>query len=146
MRIYKESFPEEECMKVGKICSLISERYIRLHETKIGRRTVCFSIVECVSLRTLVLSYMAADPGVRSHGLGTRHMQRLLQMLKAKFPQAIALFFEIENRWNAVFQMSSGRSAGDAVPSTSASAREGCAVTICRRTSPTRTPSHFSSS
>ncbi len=98
VRIYQESFPASQRMKVGKIRSQISDGHVRLHETRIGRRTVCFSIVECVSERTLLLSYMAADPTFRSHGLGTLHMQRLLRLLAAEFPQANALYFEIENR------------------------------------------------
>ncbi|HEY9871520.1 MAG TPA: hypothetical protein V6D08_20350 [Candidatus Obscuribacterales bacterium] len=100
-RIYESSFPESERISVSEIRADVSSGYSLLHETRVGGKTVCFSVVELVSPSNLLLSYFAADPQQRSRGIGTWHMQQLIADLKERLPQATALFLEIESRKQA---------------------------------------------
>jgi hypothetical protein len=84
-------------MKVSEIRSLIRNGKALLHETRVGRKTICFSLVEILSDGVLLLSYFASDTTQRSRGVGTMHLQHVLEQLQTHFPDAVALFFEIDD-------------------------------------------------
>jgi hypothetical protein len=63
----------------------------------VGRKTICFSLVEVLSERVLLLSYFASDTTQRSRGVGTMHLQFVLSQLRTQFPDAVGLFFEIDD-------------------------------------------------
>lgn len=97
-RIYESSFPESERISISEIRADIARGYSLLHETRVGGRTVCFSVVELISPDNLLLAYFAAEPQQRSKGIGTWHMQQLITDLKVRLPEATALVLEIESR------------------------------------------------
>jgi hypothetical protein len=56
---------------------------------------VCFTMVSLADDFSF-LAYMATNPAKRSGGWGTKHLQRLIEILKLQFPTHIGMYLEIE--------------------------------------------------
>ena len=95
--LYNTSFPADERTPLEELQRLLDSGSILLHRTtnKAGE-LLCFSIVYPMSNFAL-LSYIASDSTKRSTGIGSKHMKRLLELLKSKYPEFLGLVLEIES-------------------------------------------------
>lgn len=95
--LYNTSFPADERTPLEELQRLLDSGSILLHRTtnKAGE-LLCFSIVYPMSNFAL-LSYIASDSTKRSTGIGSKHMKRLLEILKSKYPEFLGLVLEIES-------------------------------------------------
>ncbi len=95
--LYNSSFPADERTPLEELQRLLDAGSILLHRTtnKTGE-LLCFSIVYPMSNFAL-LSYIASDATKRSSGIGSKHMKRLLEILKSKYPEFLGLVLEIES-------------------------------------------------
>lgn len=95
--LYNTSFPADERTPLDELQRLLDAGSILLHRTtnKTGE-LLCFSIVYPMSNFAL-LSYIASDATKRSSGIGSKHMKRLLEILKSKYPEFLGLVLEIES-------------------------------------------------
>jgi len=97
--LYESSFPQDERMAVAELRRLLSNGSMMLHKTvnKTGE-LLCFSLTFPVPNSDFVLlSYIATDPTKRSGGFGSKHMKRLVEILKAQHPNHLGMFLEIES-------------------------------------------------
>jgi GNAT superfamily N-acetyltransferase len=97
--LYENSFPQDERMLVTEIRQHLQQGTMLLHKTvNKNNDLLCFSLTfplhnpDC-----LLLSYIATDPTKRSGGFGSKHMKRLVEILKAQYPNNLGLFLEIES-------------------------------------------------
>lgn len=97
--LYESSFPVDERMPVGEIRQMLQRGAILLHKTlNKSNELLCFSLTfSAPSSDFLLLSYIATDPTKRSGGFGSKHMRRLIEILKALYPNHMGLFLEIES-------------------------------------------------
>ncbi len=97
--LYESSFPVDERMAVGEIRQMLQRGSILLHKTlNKSNELLCFSLTfPAANSDFLLLSYIATDPTKRSGGFGSKHLRRLIEILKAQFPNHIGLFLEIES-------------------------------------------------
>ena len=95
--LYNSSFPADERTPLEELQRLLDAGSILLHRTtnKTGE-LLCFSIVYPMSNFAL-LSYIASDSTKRSTGIGSKHMKRLLEILKSSYPEFLGLVLEIES-------------------------------------------------
>ncbi len=95
--LYNSAFPADERTPLEELQRLLDAGSILLHRTtnKTGE-LLCFSIVYPMSNFAL-LSYIASDSTKRSTGIGSKHMKRLLEILKSKYPEFLGLVLEIES-------------------------------------------------
>jgi GNAT superfamily N-acetyltransferase len=95
--LYNSAFPADERTPLEELQRLLDSGSILLHRTtnKAGE-LLCFSIVYPMSNFAL-LSYIASDATKRSTGIGSKHMKRLLEILKSKYPEFLGLVLEIES-------------------------------------------------
>lgn len=95
--LYNSAFPADERTPLEELQRLLEAGSILLHRTtnKAGE-LLCFSIVYPMSNFAL-LSYIASDATKRSTGIGSKHMKRLLEILKPKYPEFLGLVLEIES-------------------------------------------------
>ncbi len=93
--LYQSTFPKDE--KADELGKLICAGTMGLHRTvnKAGE-LLCFSLIfPCSDF--VLLSYLATDPTKRSGGYGSKHMKKLIELLKAQYPNHLGLFLEIES-------------------------------------------------
>ncbi|HNB22244.1 MAG TPA: hypothetical protein PLF23_21480 [Candidatus Obscuribacter sp.] len=95
--LYNTAFPADERTPLDELQRLLEAGSILLHRTtnKAGE-LLCFSIVYPMSNFAL-LSYIASDATKRSTGIGSKHMKRLLEILKSSYPDFLGLVLEIES-------------------------------------------------
>lgn len=95
--LYTTAFPADERTPLEELQKLLDAGSILLHRTtnKAGE-LLCFSIVYPMSNFAL-LSYIASDATKRSTGIGSKHMKRLLEILKSSYPNFLGLVLEIES-------------------------------------------------
>ena len=95
--LYNSAFPADERTPLEELQRLLDAGSILLHRTtnKSGE-LLCFSIVYPMSNFAL-LSYIASDSTKRSTGIGSKHMKKLLEILKTKYPEFLGLVLEIES-------------------------------------------------
>ncbi len=95
--LYTTAFPADERTPLEELQKLLDSGSILLHRTtnKAGE-LLCFSIVYPMSNFAL-LSYIASDATKRSTGIGSKHMKRLLEILKSSYPNFLGLVLEIES-------------------------------------------------
>lgn len=95
--LYNSAFPADERTPLEELQRLLDAGSILLHRTtnKAGE-LLCFSIVYPMSNFAL-LSYIASDSTKRSTGIGSKHMKKLLEILKSKYPEFLGLVLEIES-------------------------------------------------
>lgn len=95
--LYNSAFPADERTPLEELQRLLEAGSILLHRTtnKSGE-LLCFSIVYPMSNFAL-LSYIASDSTKRSTGIGSKHMKRLLEILKSGYPEFLGLVLEIES-------------------------------------------------
>jgi len=95
--LYTTAFPADERTPLEELQRLLDAGSILLHRTtnKAGE-LLCFSIVYPMSNFAL-LSYIASDATKRSTGIGSKHMKRLLEILKSSYPDFLGLVLEIES-------------------------------------------------
>lgn len=95
--LYNSAFPADERTPLEELQRLLDAGSILLHRTtnKSGE-LLCFSIVYPMSNFAL-LSYIASDSTKRSTGIGSKHMKRLLEILKSGYPEFLGLVLEIES-------------------------------------------------
>lgn len=97
IRLYESAFPADERMSTDEIRILISHGRLFLHRTlnKEGD-LLCFSLVYPIS-DFVLLSYIATDASKRSGGVGSKHVMRLMEILKTNYPNHLGMFLEIES-------------------------------------------------
>lgn len=98
-KLYESSFPQDERMAVEEIRQHLRQGSMLLHKTvNKTNDLLCFSLTFPVTNSDfMLLSYIATDPTKRSGGFGSKHMKRLVEILKAQFPNHLGLFLEIES-------------------------------------------------
>lgn len=95
-KLYVQAFPEHEREPEDKLAKLVEAGKMVLHKTiNAEGELVCFTMTSLGSDFAL-LAYMATDATKRSGGYGSKHLKRLLEILKAEHPQYVGLFLEIE--------------------------------------------------
>lgn len=95
--LYELAFPQDERMPVADVRKMLAAGTMLLHKTtNTAGELLCFSIVNPLSNFAL-LGYIATDSTKRSSGVGSKHMKRLLEILKKQYPTYIGLFLEIES-------------------------------------------------
>lgn len=94
--LYDAAFPANERETESKLAQLISAGRMLYHKTtgKNGE-LLCFSMVSLAPDFSF-LAYIATDPNQRSAGVGSKHMRRLLELLKTQFPTSKGLVLEID--------------------------------------------------
>jgi|GEM_PF-2469448 len=94
--LYQGAFPEEEREPEDKLLALLKNGKLLLHKSiAVDGTLVCFTMVS-IAPDFSFLAYMATNPNKRSGGYGSRHLKRLIEVLKAQFPMHIGMFLEIE--------------------------------------------------
>lgn len=95
-RLYEGSFPAGEREPTEKLSLRMAEGRMLYHRTLDEQgNLLCFTIVSLASNFSF-LAYMATDPTRRSGGVGSKHLQRLIELLKQRYPHHLGLFLEIE--------------------------------------------------
>lgn len=95
-RVYEGAFPAEEREPEDKLTKLMEEGKLLYHRTSDANGDLlCFTMVS-LAAEFSFLAYMATDPTKRSGGWGSKHLKRLLELLKEQYPGHLGLFFEIE--------------------------------------------------
>lgn len=94
--LYDAAFPANERETESKLAQLIAAGRMLYHKTtgKNGE-LLCFSMVSLAPDFSF-LAYIATDPNQRSTGVGSKHMRRLLELLKAQSPASKGLLLEID--------------------------------------------------
>jgi hypothetical protein len=96
LRLYESAFPAAERESVERLSDLVSKGKQLCHRTLNDKgELLCFTIVTLGEDFTF-LAYMATDPTKRSGGIGSKHLERLLEILKKAYPEHYGMFFEIE--------------------------------------------------
>jgi hypothetical protein len=96
--LYEISFPDDERMPVQEIRQLLGNGKMQLHKTlNKTNELLGFSLTFFPGSDFVLLSYIATDPTKRSGGVGSKHLKRLVDLLKAQFPTHLGLFLEIES-------------------------------------------------
>ncbi len=95
-RLYVQAFPEHEREPEDKLAKLVEAGKMVLHKTfNAEGELLCFTMTS-IAPEFALLAYMATDPNKRSGGYGSKHLKRLLDVLKSDNPNYIGLFLEIE--------------------------------------------------
>jgi hypothetical protein len=98
VRLYTESFPEQERAPVKTLRREIASGKRQLHRTlDKNRRLLCFSLIYTDFDDFVWLSYIATYSESRSQGIGSKHLQCLLQILESEFKGRSALVLEVES-------------------------------------------------
>jgi GNAT superfamily N-acetyltransferase len=96
--LYEIAFPDDERMPVQEIRQLLSIGKMQMHKTlNKNNELLGFSLLFLPGSDFVLLSYIATDPTKRSGGVGSKHLKRLIDMLKQQFPSHLGLFLEIES-------------------------------------------------
>lgn len=97
--LYENSFPVDERMAVQDIRQHLNRGTMLLHKTmNKANELLCFSLTfPLIGADSVLLSYIATDPTKRSGGFGSKHMRRLVELLKVQYPGHYGLFLEIES-------------------------------------------------
>lgn len=94
--LYQGAFPANEREPESRLQQLIDSGKMLLHKTLNEEgELVCFTMVSLADDFSF-LAYMATNPARRSGGWGTKHLLRLIEILKLQFPTHIGLYLEIE--------------------------------------------------
>jgi hypothetical protein len=94
--LYEGAFPVGEREPTDKLARLIEEGKLLYHRTTNEEGVLlCFTMVTLAPSFSF-LAYMATNPQIRSGGVGTKHLQRLIEVLKERYPHHLGLFLEIE--------------------------------------------------
>lgn len=94
--LYEEAFPAGEREPADKLSRLIEEGKLLYHRTVNEQGDLlCFTMVTLAPSFSF-LAYMASNPRMRSGGVGTKHLKRLLELLRARYPHHLGVFLEIE--------------------------------------------------
>lgn len=95
-RLYEGAFPAGEREPADKLSRLMREGKMLYHRTLDDQgNLLCFTMVSLASDFSF-LAYMATDPTRRSGGIGSKHLKRLVELLKEQYPEHLGLFLEIE--------------------------------------------------
>lgn len=95
--LYESAFPEAERVTVERIRTDIADGKRVLHRT-LGPKgeLLAFSILYQFNSFAW-MSYIASDSTSRSLGIGSKHLARLIELLKEQSPKKLGLFFDIES-------------------------------------------------
>jgi hypothetical protein len=97
VQLYTAAFPADERMPVELLRKSMTDGHVILHRTVNSKNELlCFSIVFLMS-DSVLLSYIATDSTKRSSGVGSKHLKRLIEILKTAHPTKIGMFLEIES-------------------------------------------------
>ena len=96
LRLYKDAFPAAERESVERLSELLTQGKQLCHRSLNDKgELLCFTIVT-LGEKFSFLAYMATDPARRSGGIGSKHLERLLEIFKQTYPDHVGMFFEIE--------------------------------------------------
>ena len=94
--LYEGAFPKGEREPVDKLERMVSDGRILYHRTLDETGVLlCFTLVT-LGKDFSFLAYMATNPARRSGGIGSKHLSRLIELLKVQYPHHSGLFLEIE--------------------------------------------------
>ncbi len=94
--LYQGAFPANEREPEEKLRMLLDSNKLLLHKTLDEEGSLlCFTMVSLADDFSF-LAYMATNPAKRSGGIGTKHLTRLIEILKEGYPTHIGLYLEIE--------------------------------------------------
>ncbi|HEY9712636.1 MAG TPA: hypothetical protein V6C72_04155 [Chroococcales cyanobacterium] len=97
VQLYKTAFPADERHPVDSLRQRMASGSVLLHKTVNSKNELlCFSIVYLLS-DFVLLSYIATDSTRRSSGVGSKHMNKLVELIRAAYPARKAMFLEIES-------------------------------------------------
>lgn len=95
-RLYEAAFPAGEREPEEKLQRLMAEGKLLYHRTLTEQGDLLGFTMVSLASNFSFLAYMATDPARRSSGIGSKHLKRLVEVLKEQFPNHIGLFLEIE--------------------------------------------------
>jgi GNAT superfamily N-acetyltransferase len=96
VRLYQGAFPAAERESVGRLSDRLEKGLMLCHRTLDEQgQLLCFSMI-ALGDDFSFLAYMATDPDRRSAGIGSRHLERLLEIVQKLYPTHIGMFFEIQ--------------------------------------------------
>ena len=95
-KLYDAAFPANERETESKLTQLIAVGRMLYHKT-IGKdgELLCFSLVSLAPDFSF-LAYLATDPNQRSAGVGSKHMKRLLELLRSQPEGSKGMLLEID--------------------------------------------------
>lgn len=96
-RIYEGMLSEDEIFPVEGYRVEFADGDARIWETEQDGETICFSIVDVIDERHLLLAYLGTRENLRSRGIGSRHLAKLLDTLKMEYSGVDAIFVDIED-------------------------------------------------
>jgi hypothetical protein len=101
-QLYEASFPVEERQPTDAIAALVEKGRVRVDTTRDADGTLkAYSFVsfhdENPAYMFAHLDYMATQPKLRSHGIGSLHVKRLNETLRKENPDFVALTLEMED-------------------------------------------------
>jgi GNAT superfamily N-acetyltransferase len=95
-RLYEAAFPAGERESEEKLRVRLNEGKLLYHRTLTEQGDLLGFTMVSLASNFSFLAYMATDPARRSAGLGTKHLKRLVELLKEQYPAHVGLFLEIE--------------------------------------------------
>jgi hypothetical protein len=101
VNVYECSFPQGQRQSVQQLRQLIKAGTMELDETRDQSEQInCMTLTEVFGQappKFLLACYTATPPSLRSLGIGSVHRRRLVELLKAEYPDYLGLFSEIES-------------------------------------------------
>ena len=96
LKLYEGAFPKGEREPVDKLERMVHDGRMLYHRTLDDTgELLCFTLVT-LGKDFSFLAYMATNPNRRSGGIGSKHLSRLIEVLKLQYPHHSGLFLEIE--------------------------------------------------
>jgi hypothetical protein len=95
-RLYEAAFPEGERESESNLTKRLEEGKLLYHRTLNEQGDLLGFTMISLASNFSFLAYMATDATRRSSGIGTKHLKRLIELLKEQYPDHLGLFLEIE--------------------------------------------------
>lgn len=95
-KLYEAAFPEGERESEANLSKRLDEGKLLYHRTLDEQGNMLGFTMVSLASNFSFLAYMATDANRRSSGIGTRHLKRLIELLKEQFPDHLGLVLEIE--------------------------------------------------
>ena len=95
-KLYESSFPADERETEDKLSKLMSAGTLLYHRTLNAQGELLVFTMVSITPEYSFLAYMATDPTKRSGGYGSKHLKRLIELLKEQYPHHLCMCLEIE--------------------------------------------------
>lgn len=101
IKLYEKSFPKEERQPTEEVADLIKQGRIMVHATRAeDGKLEAFSFVSLhdeTATKFAGLDFVATEEASRSSGVGSLHLKRLNESVKAEHPNYVAMTLEMEH-------------------------------------------------